>query len=211
MKNKLIKQLESVLPKGMLIPNELKLLYKWIEENNFYADNENGKRVGFLCPINEFKGTNIEFEVDEKDVWYWFDDNQDIEFKERFCCFARSADGSMCGLWKSNNDEVKIVHIGSGSGSTLLCILADNMLDFIRFLAIGYEEICWEDHFGISPYEKKSNLERNILFENWVKETFKVEIPKTALEIVKHPATMDDESSEDEFFNWCKGKFRFLE
>ncbi len=89
MKNKLIKQLESVLPKGMLIPNELKLLYKWIEENNFYADNENGKRVGFLCPINEFKGTNIEFEVDEKDVWYWFDDNQDIEFKERFCCFAR--------------------------------------------------------------------------------------------------------------------------
>ncbi len=96
------------------------------------------------------------------------------------------------------------------------------MLDFIRFLAIGYEEICWEEHFGISPYEKKpnlernilfekSNLERNILFENWVKETFKVEIPKTALEIVKHPATMDDESSEDEFFNWCKSKFRFLE
>ncbi|MDP8100837.1 hypothetical protein [Phocoenobacter atlanticus] len=212
MKSKLITQLENVLPKDMQIPEELRLLYKWIEENNFYIDDENGKRVGLLySPQSEPKGTIIRFTCDEKDTWYWFDDNQDLEFKERFCCFATSADGSMCGLWKSDTDEIKIVHIGSGSGSTLLCILANNMLGFIRFLAIGYSEICWEEEFSISPYEEDPNLERNIYFENWVTKTFNIEIPQIATEIIKYSSTMEDDYSKDEFFNWCKSKFRFLE
>ena len=212
MKYKLIEQLKNTLPKELIIPKELILLYKWIENNNFYIDSENGKRIGFLCSSDEFKGTSIEFDTeDEKDVWYWFDENKNKELKERFCFFARSgADGSMCGLWKSETGEIKIVHIGSGSGSTLLCVLADSMLDFIRLLTIGYDEICWEENFDSSK-NKDINLEKNILFENWVKETFNVEIPKSGLEIVKNPATMDDEASEDEFFNWCKGKFTFLE
>ncbi|MDP8098449.1 hypothetical protein [Pasteurella atlantica] len=116
----------------------------------------------------------------------------------------------MCGLWTSDTDEIKIVHIGSGSGSTLLCILANNMLDFIRFLAIGYSEICWEEEFSISPYEEDPNLERNIYFENWVTKTFNIEIPQIAMEIIKYPSTMEDDYSKDEFFNWCKSKFRFL-
>ncbi len=186
MEYKLTEQLESILPKELEIPKELKMLYKWIEDNNFYSDN-NGKRNGYLQSFDEFKGTLIEFEVDEKDAWYWFDENKDKELKERFCYFARSADGSMCGLWKSQNGEIKVVHIGSGSGSTLLCILADNMLDFLRLLAIGYKEICWEENFGLSD-----------------------EIPKSGLEIVKNPTTMNNENSEDEFFNWCKSKFTFL-
>ncbi|MDP8033618.1 hypothetical protein QJU43_04480 [Pasteurella atlantica] len=83
MKSKLITQLENVLPKDMRIPEELRLLYKWIEENNFYIDDENGKRIGFLySPQSEPKGTIIRFTCDEKDTWYWFDDNQDLEFKE---------------------------------------------------------------------------------------------------------------------------------
>ncbi len=52
--NKLIEQLESVLPKEMEIPNELKLLYQWIENNELYVD-RNGYRYGFLFP-EEIKG-----------------------------------------------------------------------------------------------------------------------------------------------------------
>ena len=44
----------------------------------------------------------------------------------------------------------------------------------------------------------------NLEFQNWVKLTFKVGIPETADKIVKHPANMDDEKSEDRFFNWCQ-------
>ncbi|WP_106147601.1 SMI1/KNR4 family protein [Flagellimonas meridianipacifica] len=211
MQNRLYSQLENALPNGMVIPLELKLLYEWIEANGFYVDNDNGTRIGFLCRFKEFFGTSIDFEAQEKDVWYWFDENKDAEFRSRFCSFARSGDGSICGLWKSDNDEIKVVHIGSGSGSTLVCVLADNMIDFIKFLAIGYEEICWEEDFANPPNEKNPDFKPNVIFQEWVKDTFNVEIPKTALEIVKYPATMEDESSEDDFFNWCKSKFSFLE
>lgn len=207
MENKLINQLESVLPEEISIPTELKSLYQWIEENKFYTDDDDGKRIGFLCSKNEFRGTLIEFGFEEKDVWYWFDENRNIELKKRFCTFATSADGSICGLWKSDNNEIKVVHIGSGSGSTLLCVLANNMLDFIRLLAIGYKEICWEEKFSTAPRQTK----KNIFFQNWVRNTFNVDIPKNGLEIVKYPSTMEDEHSKDEFFNWCKGKFSFLE
>jgi len=33
MEYKLVSQLEQVLPKGMKIPNEIELLYRWIEDN----------------------------------------------------------------------------------------------------------------------------------------------------------------------------------
>ena len=95
--------------------------------------------------------------------------------------------------------------MGSWSGSILCCVLADDAVDFLRLLAIGYDEICWDECF---PYPPNHNTEffvkPNIEFQNWVKETFNVTIPQTALEVVKHPAQIDDDESEDAFFNWCK-------
>ncbi len=213
MENKLISQLESVLPKGMDIPKELKLLYQWIENNNLYVDRDDC-RYGFLFPQKELKeswteegregGTNIEFFCGgTENLKYWFG-GEDAEMKSRLCTFAQSgADGSECALWKTDSGEIKVVHMGSGSGSTLSCVLGENIVDFIRLLAIGYDEICWDEYFSMQPKEVKEFVVKpNLKFQNWVKETFKVEIPKTALEIVKYPATMDDESSKDEFFNW---------
>ena len=49
MKSKLISQLEEVLPKKMYIPDEIRLLYQWIEDNGFYRD-EGSLRYGFLYP-----------------------------------------------------------------------------------------------------------------------------------------------------------------
>jgi hypothetical protein len=216
MENKLISQLERVLPKQMTIPKELKLLYQWIENNNLYVDNNNGFRIGFLYPEKELKeswtetgregGTQIEFAAGgTENLKYWFggEDNEDI--KSRLCVFAQSGgEGSECAFWISDNNELKIVHMGSGSGSILSCVLADNMIDFIRLLAIGYDEICWDENFPYPPNENDVEfiVKPNKEFQKWVQETFKQIIPKTALEIVKHPATMDNESSEDEFFNW---------
>lgn len=217
MKSKLLSELESVLPLGMYIPKEIKRLYNWIEENQLYVETKQGFRVGFLFPEKELKeswtdegrngGTTIEFTAGGvENLKYWFGQENE-ELKKRVCVFAQSgAEGSECAFWLTDNNEIKIVHMGSGSGSTLNCVLADNAVDFIRLLAIGYDEICWDENYPFPPNETDSEfiVKPNIKFQNWVKDTFKVEIPKTAMEIVKHPTSMDDKNSEDEFFNWCQ-------
>jgi len=218
MNNKLIDQLIKVLPDGMILPKELILLYQWIEENNLYVDTKDGHRIGFLFPEKELKenwnenerdgGTIIEFGAGEpENLKYWFGGKGNDEVKSRLCVFAQSgAEGSESALWLAENGDLKIVHMGSGSGSILTCVLAHNFIDFLRLLAIGYDEICWDENFQFPPNENNDHLivKPNIRFQNWVKETFNVEIPKTALEIVKYTAKMDDESSEDEFFNWYR-------
>lgn len=111
----------------------------------------------------------------------------------------------MGAFWLADSGEIKIVHLGSGSGSTLTCVLADNTVDFLRLLAIGYDEICWSDEFANPPKDNPEfTVQPNTEFQNWVRNTFNVTIPQTALEIVKHPSLMDDEQSEDEFWNWCQ-------
>ena len=215
MKNKLIAQLEKVLPTGMKIPNEIKLLYQWIEDNKFYVDNSGG-RIGFLYPEKELRdswteteregGTIVEFAAGgTENLKYWFGGRENDELKERLCVFAQTgAEGSECAFWLTDKKELKIVHMGSGSGSCLACVLAENAVDFLRLLAIGYDEICWDEEFPYPPNEGNNDIivKPNVEFQNWVRKTFKVKIPETALEIVKFPATMNDDSSEDEFFNW---------
>lgn len=215
MKNQLIEQLEKVLPKGMQIPKEIEMLYQYIEDNGLYVD-RNGYRYGMLYPEDKMTenwtdqgrdgGTDITFYPGgTENLKYWFGQEYE-ELEHRLCVFAQSGgEGSECAFWLNDSGELKIVHMGSGSGSMLSCVLADNAVDFLRLLAIGYDEICWDEEYPYPPNEAPNNdfrVNPNTAFQNWVTQTFGVEIPKTALEIVKYPACMDDESSEDEFFNW---------
>lgn len=45
MKNVLIEQLQTVMPQSMQIPQEIKLLYQYLEDNRLYID-RNGCRYG---------------------------------------------------------------------------------------------------------------------------------------------------------------------
>ena len=93
----------------------------------------------------------------------------------------------------------------TGSGSLLCCVLADNAVDFLRLLAIGYDEICWDEEFATPPSANSGfKVAPNVAFQEWVKTTFNVTIPETALEIVKHPAQIGDEDSANEFCAWCR-------
>jgi hypothetical protein len=68
----------------------------------------------------------------------------------------------------------------------------------------GYDEICW-GRFDKLPSEVASTLVYpNDEFQDWVTDTFSVEIPATAAEIVKHPAELGDEDSPDLFWQWVK-------
>jgi hypothetical protein len=112
----------------------------------------------------------------------------------------------MAAFWLDDAGKQRIVHLRSGSGSTLVCVLAEDAIDFLRLLAIGYDEICWSEVFskppnseGVGPY-----IEPNIEYQNWVRQTFSVTIPPTAAEIVKHPSSMDGDDSDDPFKRWVK-------
>lgn len=218
MKNQLIEQLQRVMPQGMEIPKEIVMLYTYLEENHLYADH-NGTRYGFLYPEDDLLasrtktqrdgGTDITFYAGgTANLKYWFNCGENEELNQRLCVFAQTGgEGSESAFWLDEQGELKIVHMGSGSGSTLSCVLADNALDFLRLLAIGYDEICWNEDFAYPPNEHPNAdfvVKPNTAFQNWVTKTFHVEIPKTALEIVKHPACMDDIHSEDAFFNWIQ-------
>lgn len=60
MPNILLQQLENALPAGMQIPEELRQLYQWIEDNGYYEDRDDGVRYGYLYPKNPFRNTYLD-------------------------------------------------------------------------------------------------------------------------------------------------------
>ena len=215
--NILLQQLENSLPKGMQIPEELRQLYQWIENNGYYSENE-GIRYGYLYPQDKLReswkeeeregGTDIAFSVlkniDREEVLENYYKKHKDEVRRRLLVFAQSgADGSECALWLDDEGRTQIVHIGSGSGSMMTCILVKNALDFLRLLAIGYDEICWDEDYPFPPNSNKDNtfVHPNTQYQEWVQNTFHTTIPKIGLEVVT-PHNMNDEPITDPFLKW---------
>ena len=215
--NILLQQLEKALPEGMQIPEELDKLYQWIEDNGYYSENE-GIRYGYLYPQDKLReswkeeeregGTDIAFSVlkniDREEVLENYYKKHKDEVRRRLLVFAQSgADGSECALWLDDEGHTQIVHIGSGSGSMMTCILVKNALDFLRLLAIGYDEICWDEDYPFPPNSNKDNtfVYPNTQYQEWVQNTFHTTIPKIGLEVAT-PHSMDDEPVTDLFLKW---------
>ena len=215
--NILLQQLENSLPKGMQIPEELRQLYQWIENNGYYSENE-GIRYGYLYPQDKLReswkeeeregGTDIAFSVlkniDREEVLENYYKKHKDEVRRRLLVFAQSgADGSECALWLDDEGRTQIVHIGSGSGSMMTCILVKNALDFLRLLAIGYDEICWDEDYPLPPNSNKDNtfVYPNTQYQEWVQNTFHTTIPKIGLEVAT-PHNMNDEPITDPFLKW---------
>ena len=112
----------------------------------------------------------------------------------------------MGAFWLDDDGRQRIVHMGSGSGSTLVCVLADDPVDFLRLLAIGYDEICWGGFEEPPEASRAFSARPNAPFAEWVAETFGVSIPETGAGIVRHPSHMGDEESADPFWNWIEAQ-----
>jgi hypothetical protein len=200
----------------MSVPEPLSRLYQWIEASGFHEDAGN-RRYGYLFsqPTPEEEeaeeerpgGTMITFSAEgNKGLEKWFGHNRS-EVIERLCVFARTGgDGSRAALWLAPDGCQRIVHLGSGSGSTLACVLADDAIDFLRLLAFGYDEICWSARFTEPPNASLDDDEvfvhPNLPFQDWVGDTFSTTIPLLASEVVRQPSLMDDVASDDLFWNW---------
>ena len=206
------KQLERTLLPVIGVPEPLALLFAWIENKGFFNDHDN-LRVGLLYPWEKMQagwtekerpgGTCIQFIARGNAIMQdWFRQRPDVY--DRLCVFARTgADGSMGLFWIDDCGKQRIVHIGGGAGSLLACVLADDPVDFLRLLAIGYDEICWNEYFSQPPNSGRGFfVHPNVEYQNWVRKTFSVSIPKTALQIVKHPSEVGDVDSADDFCKW---------
>lgn len=216
--SKLVDQISQTLMPGMVLSDPLRQLFEWIEQNGYYVDRES-QRIGLLYPEDKLKsgwtdqrrpgGTIIEFSAEgNSNLHHWFGHSR-YDVLNRLCVFAKTGtDGSMAAFWLDDNRNQKIVHLGSGSGSTMVCVLASDPVDFLRLLAIGYDEICWDIGFSNPPNfdldEEETFVEPNVEFQNWVKQTFNVTIPETASEIVIHPSEMGDANAADEFCRWVE-------
>lgn len=202
-KSILARQIEAALPSGMALPEPLEKLFNWIDRKG-WTDQYNGQAWGSLGAPGRSKfetAPYIEFFPDNQDdLKYWFEtDNPEI--RKRLYVFAKiGADGSMGAFWLDDNGDQKIVLMGSGSGSTVICVLADDPVDFLRLLAIGYEEICWGE-FDEKP---DSEVPVNKVFQNWVASEFDVEIPETGKEIVPTVSHMHSKESDDPFWRWTR-------
>ncbi|MEO0885097.1 MAG: SMI1/KNR4 family protein [Cyanobacteria bacterium J06648_10] len=211
-------QISKTLLPGMVIPDELNALFAWIESNGLYIDKD-ARRIGFLFPEDELKkgltdterpgGTNIEFFAEGNfNLHHWFG-HERADVLNRLCVFAKTgSEGSMAAFWIDDAGKQRIVHMGSGSGSVLCCVLAETPVDFLRLLAIGYDEICWNDAFPYPPNSPECDsglhVHPNIKYQDWVRGTFDVSIPERATAIVKHLSEMDDTNSPDRFCRWVE-------
>lgn len=198
----------------MSIPDPIRKLYEWLERTNRHEDTPERKRIGMLparWPHGNGKcgpGTRVLFAADgNTNLHYWFGHSRP-EVLNRLCVFARTgSDGSMGAFWLDDDGMQRIVQMGSGSGSTSVCILAEDPIDFLRLLAIGYDEICWSDDWSMKPQQAARESHGdfkglNDEYNDWLSRTFAVSIPERGTDIVRHPSEMDETNPKDRFCQW---------
>ncbi|MCA8919494.1 MAG: SMI1/KNR4 family protein [Planctomycetes bacterium] len=191
-------EFRAVLCPGMSLPNEFEQLFNWLERSGRVVEHH-GVRHG-EAP----RGAEFYFMPEGNQyLHHWFG-TDDPKVIGRVSIIARTgADGSMAGIWLDGSGGQKFVHLGSGSGSTLTCVLAADPVDFLRLTAIGYDELCWPFEFDTAP-----SADGDVAgvddpeYREWVTSTFSVEIPETASEIVKQPDEMQTKEPRDEFCRW---------
>ena len=77
-------------------------------------------------------------------------------------------------------------------------MLASSPVDFLRLLAIGYDEIGFAD-LDAPPIQDEDDPTVNLTFQRWVSDTFNTTIPRAGSEIVA-PA----QNSHDNFQSWIE-------
>ncbi|MGX8008225.1 hypothetical protein ACVDG8_004035 [Mesorhizobium sp. ORM8.1] len=205
-------EVEGSFPAALRLPEELRMALRWMEQNGF-VQQEAVRYCGLYPAIvpRALRSACAQFtKVDPKLAGYWLGNHADTITSRLAPFISTGYDGSCAGLWLDDTGQQRFVHMGSGSGSTLACVLANDAIDLLRFLAIGYEETCWPDVFELTPEEAHALEDSDdpyrspVEFRRWVETSFGVKIPRTASEIVGRVAGIDDDHSDDPFWQWAR-------
>ena len=153
-------EMKNSFPKEIDFPDELSALCDWAEKSNKKL--RTNISAGFVLKVNDDA------------IKYWFGSDSAVK---NLGVFAHDYDGSLYAIWKDDNGTQRVVFLGSEGEP--LWILSDNFVDFLRLLAIGYDEIGFSD---LTKPPKENCADED--FKNWVQATFKVDIPQTGDSIV---------------------------
>ncbi len=170
-------ELASSFPDGIDLPSEIRALCDWVTANGY--------------PISGY------FELrchDDETLRYWF--NSDAALG-RLTQFGAGADGSLYCLWRSPDGGIPVVHLGSEGDN--IRALALSPTEFLRLLAIGYDEL-GSDDLDSPPDIRDPEETIQPAFRTWVAETFNVEIPAVGVE-VSGPA----QAAHGDFPAWVQG------
>ncbi len=197
-------------------PEAIVKFFHWIDAQGLHHNFGTDKwRYANIDPDGEDYSVGIvPVDIAMSKLWTRSDDPAVFE---RFAEFCRTGgDGSYAGLWLDDTGQQHIVHVGSGSGSTLLGIMVANPVDFLRLLAIGYNELCWSDAHSLTPIEmflvdnpdaedepdEYQWPKKPLALQAWVSQEFGVSIPERGGEVMMDMPSMD-EPSDDPFHKWA--------
>jgi len=165
--------LKASFPDAVHFPDELRELCFWLGSNGY--------------PISG----SFELQISGgKTVGYWFGHNR---VTDRFGLFGAGPDGSLYGIWRQDDGRQPIVHMGSEGQNN--SVLAGSFREFLRLLAIGYDEIGFDD-LANPPAEASG---RNPKFQRWVQERYLVTIPRCGTEI-----TLPAQQTHETFQEWIE-------
>jgi hypothetical protein len=201
----LLNQLYAISPGQIRPPSELEAFYQWVENNGLIEEYDDGFVYGRISADWEETPDVTLTASYQSGLKYWFGIPEvTSEILSRLVIFARSGmDGSMLGMWLDDNDELKFVHLGSGSGSMLCCVIANNAIDFLSLLSVGYNELGFVYDFTLSPDEIGDEPKVNKNFIGWLKARFNIVRPSNGSQFVKTPAEIGNETTTDPFCLWC--------
>lgn len=146
-------KIKQTFPTEIHFPIELKLFCDWIEEN------------GYDSIASDFK-----LHASSNAMIKYFDNGEKLE--KHIAAFGHSGDGGIFALWKTDKSQ-KIVHLGSEGNNWF--VVANNFIDFLTILAIGYPNLACDD-LQKPPSEHNPNNK----FKNWIETTFGLTVPDSA-------------------------------
>ncbi|MBR8744977.1 hypothetical protein [Nocardiopsis sp. MG754419] len=159
--------LTPALPPGMSIPEPLERAWTWMEDQGFVVAHGSGH---FVTPYAGTRQLGIVFSPGQH-LGGWCEPGEPGH--DHLLPIAEIAgDGSQCVLW-NDAGTVRFAVLGS-DGETFL--LADSAVDFLRFVAIGYDEVPYAEYLA-GPPEEEEAVEAHAAFRRWVESEFDVEVP----------------------------------
>lgn len=149
----LAEKIKETFPKQINFPKELKMFCNWVDKNGY--DN-------IL--------TDFELHGFKNSMTNYFDNGQKLE--KYIAKFGHSGDGGIFAIWQNGNNQ-RIVHLGSEGKDWF--IVANNFVDFLNILAIGYANLV-DDDLQKPPTQTNAIYD----FKNWVEKTFDLKVPNSA-------------------------------
>ena len=204
---------QASFPAGITLPPPLAEALDWLDEHGHVLQTRTGPVATLLSPA-EREGSvgagGAAFHPVPGDFGHWWLASDDPRVTGRLAAFvATGADGSEAGIWVDDAGRQQFVHLGSGSGSIWSGVVTADPVDFLRLLAIGYDELCWPEHHEVGPAQAYAAEDgpaggwaAPAAFRTWLTGRFGVTVPATAREVVPVPDDRDGNRADDPFGAW---------